>query len=167
MVLGRISEGRERLEYSLSLNPLSIRAHRLLGLALTMEGKFEESDRRLKAARELMPDSRELAWMMAAVYLAQGRLEEGLHYARECQIEPAVPRMLAMLGEALARAGRESEGGRFSAAWKKWRSANSSILGRAAACAWRSATVKKLFISWTGALRNDPRWLCSHQSTRC
>lgn len=109
MVLGRISEGRERLEYSLSLNPLSIRTHRLLGLALTMEGKFEESDRRLKAARELMPDSRELAWMMAAVYLAQGRLEEGLHYARECQIEPAVPRMLAMLGEALARAGREGE----------------------------------------------------------
>jgi len=109
MVLGRISEGRERLEYSLGLNPLSIRARRLLGLALTMEGNFEESDRRLRAARALMPDSHELAWMMAAVYLAQGRMEEGLRYARECQSEPAVPRMLAMLGEALARAGQERE----------------------------------------------------------
>lgn len=109
MVLGRISDGRERLEHSLRLNPLSIRAHRLLGLALTMEGKFEESDRKLRAARALMPDSHELAWMMAAVYLAQGRMEEGLRYARECQIEPAVPRMLAMLGEALARSGQETE----------------------------------------------------------
>jgi len=109
MVLGRISEGRERLEYSLRLNPLSIRAHRLLGLALTMEGKFEEADQRLRAARALMPDSHELAWMMAAVYLAQGRMEEGLRYARECQTEPAAPRMLAMLGEALARAGQERE----------------------------------------------------------
>jgi Flp pilus assembly protein TadD len=109
MVLGRISEGREKLEISLRLNPLSIRAHRLLGLALTMEGKFEESDQRLQTARALMPDSHELAWMMAAVYLAQGRTAEGLRYARECQIEPAVPRMLAMLGEALARSGQEME----------------------------------------------------------
>jgi serine/threonine-protein kinase len=109
MVLGRISEGRERLEYSLGLNPLSIRAHRLLGLALTMEGNFDESNRRLRAARALMPDSHELAWMMAAVYLAQGRMEEGLRYAWECQTEPAVPRMLAMLGEALARTGQLRE----------------------------------------------------------
>jgi len=109
MVLGRISEARERLEYSLRLNPLSIRAHRLRGLALTMEGKFEEADQKLRAARALMPDSHELAWMMAAVYLAQGRKEEGLRYARECQSEPAVPRMLAMLGEALARSGQEKE----------------------------------------------------------
>jgi adenylate cyclase len=109
MVLGRISEGREKLEYSLRLNPLSIRAHRLLGLALTMEGKFEESDQRLRAARALMPDSHELAWMMALVYLAQGRIEEGLRYARECQTDPPAPRLLGMLGEALARAGNEKE----------------------------------------------------------
>jgi serine/threonine-protein kinase len=109
MVLGRIPEGREKLEYSLRLNPLSIRAHRLLGLALTMEGKFEESDQRLQAARELMPESHELAWMMSAVYMAQGRTEEGLRYARECQSDPPVPRMLGMLGEALARAGQAQE----------------------------------------------------------
>jgi tetratricopeptide (TPR) repeat protein len=107
MVLGRIPEGRERLEYSLRLDPLSIRAHRLRGLALTMEGKFEEADQRMRAARALMPASHELAWMMAAVYLAHGRKEEGLRYARECQTEPAVPRMLAMLREALACAGQE------------------------------------------------------------
>jgi TolB-like protein/Tfp pilus assembly protein PilF len=106
MVLGRISEACEKLEYSLRLNPLSIRAHRLLGLALTMKGKFEESGERLRAARALMPDSPELAWMMAAVYLAQGRFEEGLRYAKECQTDPPVPRMLAMLAEALARVGR-------------------------------------------------------------
>jgi adenylate cyclase len=109
MVLGRISDGRERLEFSLRLNPLSIRAHRLRGLALTMEGKFDEADQGMRAARLLMPASNELAWMMAAVYLAQGRKEEGLRYARECQTEPAVPRMLAMLGEALARSGQEKE----------------------------------------------------------
>jgi TolB-like protein/Tfp pilus assembly protein PilF len=109
MVLGRISEAREKLEHSLRLNPLSIRAHRLLGLALTMEGKFEESDRRLRAARALVPDSHELAWMMAAVYLAQGRFEEALRYAKECQSDPPVPRMLAMLAEALARVGKEEE----------------------------------------------------------
>ena len=109
MVLGRISEARERLETSLRLNPLSIRAHRLLGLVLTIEGKFEESGQRLQAARALMPDSGELAWMMAAVYLAQGRMEEGLRYARECQSDPEVPRMLGMLGEALARSGRRKE----------------------------------------------------------
>jgi serine/threonine-protein kinase len=109
MVLGRISEAREKLEHSLQLNPLSIRAHRLLGLALTMEGKFEESNHRLQAARALMPDSHELAWMMAAVYLAQGRGEEGLQYARECQTNPPVPRMLAMLVEALARVGQQEE----------------------------------------------------------
>ena len=56
-----------------------------------------------------MPDSGELAWMMAAVYLAQGRMEEGLRYARECQSDPEVPRMLGMLGEALARSGRRKE----------------------------------------------------------
>jgi predicted Zn-dependent protease len=88
---------------------LSIRAHRLLGLALTIEGKFEESDRRLQSARALMPDSLELAWMMAAVYLAQGRIEEGLRYAKECQTDPPVPRMLAMLAEALARVGQQKE----------------------------------------------------------
>jgi serine/threonine-protein kinase len=109
MVLGRLSSAREKLEKSLLLNPLSIRAHRLLGLTLTMEGKFEESDHRLQAARALMPDSHELAWMMAAVYLAQGRFEQGLRYARECQTDPPVPRMLAMLAEALARVGQESE----------------------------------------------------------
>ena len=109
MVLGRISEAREKLEHSLQLNPLAIRAHRLLGLALTMEGKFEESNHRLQAARALMPDSNELAWMMAAVYLAQGRGEEGLRYARECQTDPPVPRMLAMLVEALARVGQPEE----------------------------------------------------------
>jgi tetratricopeptide (TPR) repeat protein len=109
MVLGRISEAREKLEHSLRLNPLSIRAHRLLGLALTMEGKFEESDRRLRAARALMPDSCELAWMMAAVYLAQGRFDEALRYAGECQTDPPVPRMMAMLAEALARVGKVDE----------------------------------------------------------
>lgn len=109
MVLGRISQAREKLEHSLRLNPLSIRAHRLLGLALTMEGKFEEADQRLRAARDLMPESTELAWMMAAVYLAQGRIEQGLRYARECQTDPPVPRMLAMLAEALARAGQTAE----------------------------------------------------------
>jgi tetratricopeptide (TPR) repeat protein len=109
MVLGRISEAREKLEYSLRLNPLSIRAHRLFGLALTMEGKFEESDQRLRAARALVPDSHELAWMMAAVYLAQGRFEEALRYARESQSNPPVPRMLAMLVEALARVGKQDE----------------------------------------------------------
>jgi TolB-like protein/tetratricopeptide (TPR) repeat protein len=111
MVLGRISEACEKLEHSLHLNPLSIRAHRLLGLALTIEGKFEESDRRLQSARALMPDSLELAWMMAAVYLAQGRIEEGLRYAKECQTDPPVPRMLAMLAEALARVGQQKEAG--------------------------------------------------------
>lgn len=109
MVLGRIADAREKLEHSLRLNPLSIRAHRLLGLALTIEGKFDESDQRLQAARALMPDSHELAWMMAAVYLAQGRIEEGLRYARECQGDPPVPRMLAMLVEAKASAGQEKE----------------------------------------------------------
>jgi TolB-like protein/Tfp pilus assembly protein PilF len=109
MVLGRISEGCEKLEHSLRLNPLSIRAHRLLGLALTMEGKFEEADQRLQSAHALMPDSPELAWMMAAVYLAQGRTGEGLRYAQECQTDPPVPRMLAMLAEALARVGQQKE----------------------------------------------------------
>ncbi len=109
IVLGRLSEGREKLQHSLRLNPLSIRAQRLLGLTLTMEGKFEESDQRLKAARTLMPDSHELAWMMATVYMAQGRFAEGLKYARECQTDPAVPRMLAMLVEALARVGQQTE----------------------------------------------------------
>jgi adenylate cyclase len=109
MVLGRIPEGREKLEQSLGMNPLSARAHRLLGLALTMEGKYDESDQRLRAARKLMPDSQELAYMMAAVYTAQGQFEEGLRYARECQTDPPVPRMLAMLGETLAGAGQEKE----------------------------------------------------------
>jgi TolB-like protein/tetratricopeptide (TPR) repeat protein len=109
MVLGRIAEGREQLEHSLRLNPLSIRTHRLLGLALAMEGKFAESDQKLRTARALMPNSHELAWMMAAVYLAQGRMEEGLRYARECQSDPPVPRMLGMLGEALAKVGQERE----------------------------------------------------------
>jgi serine/threonine-protein kinase len=109
MVLGRISEGREKLEHSLQLNPLSIRAHRLLGLALTIEGNFEQSDQRLQAARALMPESAELAWMMAAVYLAQGQIEQGLRYARECQTDPPIPRMQGMLGEALARSGQKEE----------------------------------------------------------
>lgn len=109
MVLGRISEGRERLEYSLRLNPLSTRSYRLLGLALTIEGKFEESGQKLQAARMLMPNSTELAWMMAAVYMAQGQMELGLRYARECQSDPPVPRMLGMLGEALARSGEKKE----------------------------------------------------------
>jgi TolB-like protein/tetratricopeptide (TPR) repeat protein len=109
MVLGRIPEAREKLELSLALNPLSIRAHRLLGYALTMEGKFEESNRRLQTARAIMPDSHELAWMMATVYLAQGRIAQGLRYARECQTDPPVPRMVAMLVEALAKAGQQDE----------------------------------------------------------
>lgn len=109
MVLDRIGEARERLEHALRLNPLSIRTHRLLGLALTLEGRFAESGDRLQAARALMPDSCELAWMMAAVYLAQGRLKEGLRFARECQSDPPVPRMLGMLGEALARNGLRKE----------------------------------------------------------
>ena len=109
MVLGRISEGREKLEYSLRLNPLSIRAHRLRGLALTMEGRFDEADQRMRAARALMPDSHELAWMMAAVYLAQGRKEEGLRYARECQIGT---RHAAYAGDAGRGAGKLRARGR-------------------------------------------------------
>ena len=109
MVIGRVSEGREKLEYSLRLNPLSIRAHRLLSLALTMEGRFEESRERLEASLALMPDSRELKWMASAIYMAQGRMEQGLQCARECVSDPPRPRMLGMLGEALARTGHQEE----------------------------------------------------------
>ena len=109
MILGRLAEAREKFEDSLRLNPYEIRPHRLLGLTLTMEGKFEESEQRLLAARVLAPDSLELVWMMAWVYMAQGRMEEALSCARECQSDPPVPRMLGMLGEALARNGEKQQ----------------------------------------------------------
>jgi Flp pilus assembly protein TadD len=108
-VLGQLAEAREQLEHSLRLDPLAIRAYRLLGLVLTVEGRFAESDQRLRAAREMMPDSRELAWMMASVYLAQGRMEDGLRLARECQLDPPMARTLAILGIALAKNGQETE----------------------------------------------------------
>jgi serine/threonine-protein kinase len=109
LMLGRISEAREKLECALRLDPLSIRANRLLGLALTLEGKFEKAEQRLLAARALAPESSELAWMMSTLYLAEGRIQEGLRYARECQTDPPMPRWLGMLGEALAKAGQEQE----------------------------------------------------------
>jgi tetratricopeptide (TPR) repeat protein len=167
MVLGRIAEGREKLEHSLRLNPLSIRTHRLLGLALAMEGKFAESDQKLRTARALMPDSHELAWMMAAVYLAQGHMEEGLRYARECQIDPPVPRMLGMLGEALAKVGQEREARECCGEWRKWRSASTSIHGRFAGNIWRLATERSRSISWNEVWRSDPRWRCLRRSTHC
>jgi tetratricopeptide (TPR) repeat protein len=108
-MLGRISEARVKVEQSLRLDPLSISAHRLLGLALTLEGRFHEAERRLLAARALAPASPELAWMMSTLYITQGRMEDGLRYARECQSDPPAPRNLGILAHALAAAGQEQE----------------------------------------------------------
>jgi adenylate cyclase len=108
MILGRFEEALVPLERAVHLDPLSLRTNRTLGLGYYFMGRLKDAEHWIAAAIAVRPDAAESHYLMARVYLQQGRLDQALSAARECDRgdtagTSAIP--LSILGVVLARRG--------------------------------------------------------------
>lgn len=108
MILGRFEEALVPLERAVHLDPLSLRTNRTLGLGYYFMGRLKDAEHWIAAAIAVRPDAAESHYLMARVYLQQGRLDKALSAARECDrgdtgATGAIP--LSILGVVLARRG--------------------------------------------------------------
>jgi len=106
---GELDEARECFERSVALDPLSVRAHRLLGWALYLMRRPSIAEKWLQAALLLDREPLQTHYLLAHVYLSQDRLADALEQARQCQAEPPDPLGLGVLGACLARLGHHKE----------------------------------------------------------
>jgi len=94
----------------LSRNPGQVDAWRLLGVALSQEGRFEEAETALRRAVDLAPDFA-FAWNNLGSLLTEtGRAGEAVDTFRHAlTLDPGEPQALFNLGNALASAGDQTE----------------------------------------------------------
>jgi cytochrome c-type biogenesis protein CcmH/NrfG len=94
----------------LSRNPGQVDAWRLLGVALSQEGRFEEAETALRRAVDLAPDFA-FAWNNLGSLLTEtGRAGEAVDTFRHAlKLDPGEPQALFNLGNALAAAGDQTE----------------------------------------------------------
>ena len=109
LTLGEMNEARTCFERAIALDPLSARVHRMLGWALYLQRRPAEAEKWLEAALVLDSDQLQTRYLLAHVYLSQGRFAPALEQARQCQAEPADPLCLSVLGACLARMNHRDE----------------------------------------------------------
>jgi adenylate cyclase len=79
--LGRPEEAVAYLEQALTLDPLSLSARSMLGLALAEAGRVDEGIAMLRSSIEANPDYRENYWRLGAVYgWVAGRMDEAVRW---------------------------------------------------------------------------------------
>jgi len=103
---GKAEEGLTCLRRAVELDPLSVRANRMLGWALGLQRRYEEAETYLMAAVTLEPDSIEARSLLAQLFVQQGCIPDGLAQARQCQQGNPGPVALGILGICLARSGQ-------------------------------------------------------------
>jgi serine/threonine-protein kinase len=99
---GEIDQACAYFERAVTLDPLSVRAHRMLGWALHLQRRPSDAEKLLEAALVLDRELSQTRYMLACVYLSGGRFAEALEQARLCQVEPPDPLNLSVLGACLA-----------------------------------------------------------------
>jgi tetratricopeptide (TPR) repeat protein len=100
----------ECFETALSLDPLSVRAHRVLGWGLYLRRRLAGAEKWLQAALEIHDEPAQTNFMLAQVLIAQRRFEDALAIATQCcPGDSSDPLMLGMLGVCYAHCNHESE----------------------------------------------------------
>jgi len=105
-------EALQCFERAVRLNPLSVRVNRTLGWAFYLERRYPDAENWLQAAIALSEDSIDARYLLAHVYLQEGRPHDALNEALQCQEDPPNPLVLGVLGACLARVNRKDEAGR-------------------------------------------------------
>src|SRR5215472_10198862 len=106
---GEVDEARECFERAVEVNPLSVRAHRLLGWMLHLARRPGRAEQWLQAALVLDHERSETQYMLAHVYMSQRRFAAALEQAEQCQTDPPDPLGLSVLGACLAHLNRREE----------------------------------------------------------
>jgi len=106
---GEMDEARECFERAVDLDPLSVRAHRLLGWMLHLARRPARAEQWLQAALVLDHERSETQYMLAHVYMSQRRFAAALEQAELCQTDPPDPLGLSVLGACLAHLSRREE----------------------------------------------------------
>jgi serine/threonine-protein kinase len=97
---GEVHQACAYFERGVTLDPLSVRAHRMLGWALYLQRRPADAEKWLEAALVLDREPSESHYLLARIYLSQGRFPAALEQAQQCQTDPL---SLGMLGACLAR----------------------------------------------------------------
>jgi serine/threonine-protein kinase len=98
------------MRQALALDPLSPFVHALAGLSCLVAGDLAEALGLYDAGLALDPNSVVNLWQSAVALHRLGRLDEAIRrHARAVELGQRGPTLLAMLGHALAAAGREDE----------------------------------------------------------
>ena len=109
LVSTRHQEALQCFERAVRLNPLSSRISRALGWAFYLLRRYPDAENWLQAAVALSPDSIDAHYLLAHVYLQEGRTQDALNEALLCQDDPPSPLALGVLGACLARVNRRDE----------------------------------------------------------
>jgi tetratricopeptide (TPR) repeat protein len=96
-------------ERSVTLDPLSVRAHRTLGWMLHILRRLPNAEKWIEAALALDREPRQTHYLLAQVYLSERRFEAALEQARLCQTDPPDPLSLGLLGACLASLNHRTE----------------------------------------------------------
>jgi serine/threonine-protein kinase len=106
---GEMDEACECFERAVNLDPLSVRAHRLLGWMLYLARRPARAEQWLQAALVLDREPAETHYMLANLYMSQHRFAAALEQAERCQTDPPDPLGLSVLGACLAHLNRREE----------------------------------------------------------
>jgi serine/threonine-protein kinase len=106
---GEMDEACQCFERAVDLDPLSVRAHRSLGLMLYFARRFARAEQWLQAALVLDREPAETHYMLANLYMSQRRFAAALEQAERCQTDPPDPLGLSVLGACLAHLNRREE----------------------------------------------------------
>ena len=109
LVLGELDQACAQLERGIVLDPLSVRAHRLLGWGLYLQRRTFDAEKWLQAALVLDREPTETRYLLAQVCLSEGRFTEALEHARLSQTDPPNPLSLGVLGACLAHLNHREE----------------------------------------------------------
>ncbi len=108
LAAGQQEEALHCLQRALELDPLSMRANRVLGWVLCLQRRYEEAEKYLMAAVTLEPDSADARCLLAHLFVQQGCMPDALDQARQCQQKTLNTVALATLGVCLARSGEKN-----------------------------------------------------------
>jgi serine/threonine-protein kinase len=109
LVRGEMDEARECFERAVDLDPLSVRAHRSLGLVLYFARRFARAEEWLQAALVLDREPAETHYMLANLYMSQHRFAAALELMERCQTDSPDPLVLSVVGACLAHLNRREE----------------------------------------------------------
>lgn len=97
----------ESFERELERNPSFAPAHLLLGIALTLEGRFEDAEKHLREACRLLPGSAQALYQLGQLLLRTGRLQEAISQLLVALVnEPDLAEAHYALAEAYRRLGK-------------------------------------------------------------